>query len=110
MAWRYHTGWPTTEISLLAVEDEEGEIEYEPVLGRFNDERLPDYHRFDLRASREWQLSFGELTFFVDIQNLFDRTNIAGFDIEIDPEEGELNQIAEPGLGFLPSVGFSIQF
>jgi len=118
LAWRYHTGWPTTPISLVEVEggngsaeeDEELETEYEIVLGPFNSDRLPDYHRFDARLSRQWGLSFGELTFFVDIQNVLDRKNVAGFDITVDTEEGELEQIVEEGVGFLPSIGISIEF
>ena len=118
LAWRYHTGWPTTSIGLEEVEveveeedeDIEVETEYEVVLGPFNGDRLPDYHRLDARASRKWVLSWGELTFFVDIQNLFDRKNAAGFDIEVDTDEGELDKIVEEGVGFLPSIGVSIEF
>jgi outer membrane receptor protein involved in Fe transport len=118
LAWRYHTGWPTTPISLVEVEGEDGSAEedeevdtvYEIVLGPFNSDRLPDYHRFDARLSRQWGLSLGELTFFVDIQNLLDRKNVAGFDITVDTEEGELEQIVEEGVGFLPSIGISIEF
>jgi len=117
LAWRYHTGWPTTEISLEPVdvasgEDDEvePEVEYEVVLGPFNGNRLPHYQRLDVRASRKWDLSFGQLTFFVDIQNVLDRRNVAGFDIEIDTDEGVLDPIVEEGVGILPSLGVTIEF
>ncbi len=110
LAWRYHTGWPTTPLSLQAREDEEGEVEFVPVLGAINSRRLPDYHRLDLRASRRWQLRSMSVDFFVDAQNLYDRNNPAGFDFEIDEEAGTIAASSEAWVGFLPSAGISIEF
>jgi TonB dependent receptor len=131
VAWRYHTGWPTTPVSLVEVPgdpggnagaDEEGEEGEEPegpeepsgeeprlvpVLGPLYSERLPSYHRLDLRASRAWQLRAGRLTFFLDLQNVYDRKNQAGFDIAFDAEEGELDVEREDWPGFFPSLGIS---
>ncbi len=100
-AWRYHTGWPTTRVS--AEMNEDGDLV--PVLGKLNSERLPSYHRLDLRASRGWQLRSSQLTFFVDLQNVYNRKNIAGFDLEVDEE----SIVAEPETwpGFFPSIGIS---
>ncbi len=126
LAWRYHTGWPTTPVSLVEVpgapggdgeeEGEEGEEPEEPaeeepqlvpVLGPLYSERLPSYHRLDLRASRAWQLRAGRLTFFLDLQNVYDRKNQAGFDVSFDAEEGVLDVEREDWPGFFPSVGIS---
>lgn len=109
-AWRYHSGWPTSPASLVAIEDEEGEEELVPVLGPLNSERLPAYHRMDLRASRGWQLRSGRLTFFVDLQNVYDRRNVAGFDLEIDEAGREVIFEEESWPGFFPSVGLSWEF
>ncbi|MEA2560305.1 MAG: hypothetical protein QOH06_1809 [Acidobacteriota bacterium] len=100
-AWRYHTGWPTTRV--FAEVDEDGELV--PVLGKLNSERLPSYHRMDLRASRDWQLRSSRLTFFVDLQNVYNRKNIAGFDLAVDEE----SIVAEPETwpGFFPSIGIT---
>lgn len=129
-AWRYHTGWPTTPVLLVEVpgepgggegeegeEDEEGEAGEEltadgepqlvPVLGPLSSERLPTYHRLDLRASRTWQLRSGRLTFFLDLQNVYDRKNQAGFDISFDAEEEELDVEREDWPGFFPSIGIT---
>ena len=57
-----------------------GELEGVPTFGPINAERLPSYHRLDLRASREWRLQKGNLTLFLEIQNAYDRLNVAGFD------------------------------
>ena len=110
LAWRYHTGWPTTPLSFQEVEDEEGEIEFVPVLGRLNSERLSSYHRLDLRASRRWRLRSVSIDFFVDVQNVYDRKNAAGFDFEIDDEDGTVIADPEQWPGFLPSAGISFEF
>lgn len=72
----------------------------------------PDYHRLDLRASREWRLKRGVLGFFLEIQNVYDRGNVAGFDVgfefEIGPDgEIVLHEVEEIWGGFLPSFGIT---
>ncbi len=109
-AWRYHTGWPTTALTLSEGLDEDGEVIFTPVLGPLYGERLPDYHRLDLRAGRDWKTRIGLLTFYVDIQNVYDRANIGGFDFEIDEEAGTILQIGEEWAGFLPSAGILLEF
>ena len=110
LAWRYHTGWPTTPLSLQEIENEEGEAEFVPLLGRLNSERLSSYHRADLRASRRWRFRSASVDFFVDVQNVYNRKNLAGFDIEIDEEEGTILATEEEWAGFLPSLGISFEF
>jgi len=110
LAWRWHTGWPTTPISVEEEIDDEGESEFVPVLGPLNSLQLDDYHRLDLRASRTWELSFGRLNLYIDIQNVYDQDNLAGFDPEIDDEEGTVLLIEEYWAGFLPSAGVIIEF
>ncbi len=110
LAWRYHSGWPTTPLSLEETTDEKGDPIFVPVLGPLNSNRLPDYHRLDLRVSREVPLGRGRLEFFVDVQNLYDRKNTAGFDIAIDDELGTLDAVPEPWAGILPSAGVNYRF
>ncbi len=124
LAWRYHTGWPTTPLTLQEVirfrnPDDEGEVDEEgdepdvffvPVLGDPFSDRLSDYHRLDLRASRRWNLESGLLTFFVDIQNVYHRKNPAGFDYEIDDEAGIITPNVETWKGFFPSLGIRWEF
>lgn len=106
LAFRYHSGWPTT-----GIEDRLGDDEA-PVFRPFNGERLPDYHRLDLRASREWNLSKGVLHLFIDIQNLYDRTNVAGVDVdlEVDDETDRVMAVEELWGGFLPTFGVDWKF
>jgi len=111
LAWRYHTGWPTTPLTVTEIppEDEGEESEFAPVLGpRFSD-RVPDYHRLDLRASRGFSIGTGSMLLFIDIQNVYDRKNVAGFDHEIE-DDGTLVTVAEEWTRILPSIGVSFRF
>ncbi|MCP3961409.1 MAG: TonB-dependent receptor [bacterium] len=117
LAFRYHTGWPTTAVMGELEEDDEGELEPVPVFGPLYDERLPDYHRLDLRASRQWQLRGGKLSFFVDVQNVYDRKNVSGFDIDFEFEVGvgvddQVTVIPneETWGGIVPSFGVEWEF
>jgi hypothetical protein len=89
--WRGHTGWPTTALSARLDEgDEGGEGDrVEPVLGPLNGERLPDFHRLDLRLSRELALPRGVLTVFVDVLNAYDRKNRRGYGITLGVDPGD---------------------
>jgi hypothetical protein len=124
LAWRYHSGWPTTPVEARRIEEpedpedpeepeepeEEAKSELVAVFGRLNSERFPPYHRLDLRASRRWDLRTGALTFFVDIQNLYNRRNLAGFDIGLDEEAGVVELEPEDWPGIFPSLGFTWEF
>lgn len=124
LAWRYHTGWPTTPVAARLVDDpEEPEEPEEPedpeerlksrleaVFGLLNSERFPPHHRLDLRASRRWDVRTGELTFFVDIQNLYNRRNLAGFDTSLDEEAGTVDLEPEHWPGIFPSLGITWEF
>jgi outer membrane receptor for ferrienterochelin and colicin len=111
IAWRYHSGWPTTPLFLEEETDELGNTNYVPVLGPLNSRRLSSYHRMDVRALRELDLRHGKLMLFIDIQNLYDRQNVAGFDTGIDVVEGgQILAETEYWAGILPSAGLTYRF
>ena len=115
LAFQYHTGWPSTEITAQLLEDDEGEIEPVPVFGPIYGERLDDYHRLDLRASREWSLEKGSVSFFIELQNLYNRENHAGFNVEFEydvRDDGRVTPLLEKETwaGFVPSFGFNWRF
>jgi hypothetical protein len=113
-AWLFHTGWPTTAVTGRAGAGEDGAVRIEPVLGPLNGERLPDYHRLDLRVSRGFKLPLGRLDAYVDLQNLYDRNNARGFQdfaFERGPD-GDIRVQAEAVSwgGLLPSFGVRWRF
>lgn len=115
VAWRYHSGWPTTPIDLGVAVDDEGEAEAIIETGRINSDRLVSYHRMDFRLSRRFRLRQGELRFFIDVQNTYDRQNLAGFDVlieeeEEDGEEPTFEKVPERWPGALPSIGVVWEF
>lgn len=111
LAARVRSGWLTTPVMLeIDGAEEGGEVSLRTTLGPLNSQRLPTYHRLDLRASRRWQRRNGTLTFFVDIQNVYDRQNLAGFDLALDTDEMILEIDPEEWTGILPSVGLRWSF
>jgi outer membrane receptor protein involved in Fe transport len=113
LAWRFRTGWPTTPVEArLIVDPEEPEEgpELQAVFGALNSERLATYHRLDLRASRRWSLQRGTLALFIDVQNVYNRANLAGFDVELDEESGVIRAEEEKWPGTFPSVGVAWEF
>jgi outer membrane receptor protein involved in Fe transport len=75
----WHTGWPTTAVTAIVSGDpDDPEIELVP--GLRNRQRLPDYFRLDLRASRTVPFRSGTLTFIADILNLTNHRNVCCLD------------------------------
>ncbi|MEM9293484.1 MAG: TonB-dependent receptor [Acidobacteriota bacterium] len=116
-AWLYHTGWPTTGISGTTETAPDGTVSIVPVVGPLYGENLDDYHRLDMRASREFSLSSGKtLELFVDIQNVYNRENQAGFQVDdrsfalLDNGEVEYIPNEETFLGIVPSFGLRWRF
>ncbi|MCY3968921.1 MAG: TonB-dependent receptor [Acidobacteria bacterium] len=115
--FNYHTGWPTTSVSGRAVTEPGGELAFEPVIDPRNTRRLDDYHRLDIRASRFVELRSGKrLEIFIDVQNLYDRQNLAGFTVDernfalLPSGEVEYTPNEERWLGILPSFGVELSF
>lgn len=92
----------------------------EPVYGELNSERLPIYHRLDLRAEYITPVRIGYLSLFADILNAYGQHNIEGY--TFSPNGNNLESPAPNGFGdnvpvsankgfpFFPSIGFKIQF
>ena len=136
LAWRYHTGWPTTPVFVTEVEGPEEpeepdgpedpgdgsgggtagragageEPELALVFGPLRSERLPVYHRLDLRVSRRWPVRRGELTLYADVQNLYDRENAGGVDVQLDEDARVVASEPESWPGIVPSVGATWTF
>ncbi|MEM6456462.1 MAG: TonB-dependent receptor [Acidobacteriota bacterium] len=117
VAWHYHTGWPTTALSGRAVRGDDGLLTIEPVLGPRNGEHLDDYHRLDLRVARRVTRPSGNvLELFVDVQNLYNRDNQAGFSVDernftlLPSGDVQYTPTEETWLGILPSFGVSWRF
>jgi outer membrane receptor protein involved in Fe transport len=116
--WTYHTGWPTTAVDAWLVQDDNGFWVLAYDVGPFYQERLDDYHRLDFRASRTTKAgNKGHLTFFVDIQNVYNRDNLRGIAIAdpdwvYNPQTGgyDISFPEEYWMPIIPSFGVSWEF
>jgi len=114
--WNYHTGWPSTEVTAKVVENSDGSTEIVPVIGKFYDKRHPAYHRLDLRFSYAKPMKKSTLTFFIDIQNAYNRENVRGITLTEDSfvlqSDGTVTvtPTEQTWLGILPSFGIKWEF
>ena len=97
LTWTGHTGWPTTAFEGRG---EDGSL----VLGPLRGERLDDYHRLDVDASREWRVRRWSFRVHAGIENLYDRRNQRGFDVGGDVVTPEV------GRGLSPRLGLAVEF
>lgn len=80
-----------------------------PDWGRLGELRAPPYARLDLRAERRFSFTGWNAVVYLDIQNVLNRTNIAGFLYTEDPEYPDRRRPIQE-VGFLPTFGFSVEF
>jgi len=105
----YHSGWPTTPVNGVVVNNV-----FHTVLGAYNSGRLPAYRRVDLRASHTVDTSRGGLSFFVELFNVFGIRNVSGVDGYSFNFDGRGNLVGhrhnEVILGVVPSFGITYSF
>ncbi len=112
-AWQYHSGWPYTEAAFNRAALNNGGFSYELVYGPHNAARLPAYHRFDVRANRYFDVGKGRLSVFLEVINLYNRTNVRTYEYDLDVQpNGQFTSTrrAEKWLPRLPSIGISWEF
>jgi hypothetical protein len=109
-AFVYHTGWPGTNENLVPDVDDNGM----PVMVLRPDKiygiTLPDYLRFDVRATRRWRTRRGEMRFFVEVVNLTNHANIFGYDyFRTKDAAGNIiyEKEEETWFSILPSLGIA---
>lgn len=108
LAATWHRGWPTTEVELLTLEP----FPLATAETR-NASRIGDYARVDLRLARRFLLeSAGEITAFVEVNNLLQRNNDCCVEYQIEDEEGApfLDVEARGSLPLIPSFGILWKF
>ena len=115
--FHYHTGWPATAVSARPVQLPDGRWVLDYDVGPFYQGTWDDYYRFDLRASRTSKVGRrGQLTFFIDVQNLTNRDNVRGIaiadpDFEYTETNGWVATFPEEyWLPIIPSFGVSYEF
>ena len=115
LTWRFHTGQPSTPLTHVLVSQPDGGTACDRQFGETHSERLPPYHSLDFRFTKRNPYSWWELTWYFQILNLYNRSNLDQYafserrDEETDMLLGcEIEE--EPMLPILPTLGVSVAF
>ncbi|MFL6619492.1 MAG: TonB-dependent receptor plug domain-containing protein [Povalibacter sp.] len=101
----YHTGWPTTQLTLVSPPPPVGPP---VIIGTRNAGRYADFNSLDLRITRTFQMARGQLDVFVEGTNLASRANPCCTEYQlIENEQGnpELKTNTDSWLPLVPSIG-----
>ena len=111
-AWQHHTGWPITPTTFRGDALADGGVYVVSDYGDYNAERLPAYHRMDLRATRHFDVKGGRLTVFLDIFNAYNHQNPRYYNYNFSYNQGRigLERVIEPLLPILPTFGAIWEF
>jgi hypothetical protein len=88
------------------VQDDAAPVQVE--LGPRNSARLKDYASIDLRISRDFALSRGDLTVFAEVTNALDRRNPCCTEFSLEPagnDSAVLERDYRHWLPLVPSIG-----
>jgi TonB family protein len=102
--FRLVSGNPTTPVTGAILNADADE--YESVNGRVNSERVPAFHQLDLRIDKHWIFEDGRFNAYLDIQNIYNRTNPEGVEYSYDFSQKQYSQ----GLPILPIVGLRAEY
>ena len=115
LSWRFHTGEPNTPLFHTEVQLPTGDIACERRFGDTRSERLPVYHSLDFRITKRSPYKRWEMTWYFQILNLYNHTNVdhyafseiqnekTGAIIGCDIEE-------EPLFPIVPTLGITVTF
>ena len=104
--WRFASGMP---IPVYA--QKRGQQYF--VAERRNQERLPDYARFDVRLAKSFPKDRYRITLFVEILNVLNRDNVryAGYEFDsVNPVTGRIKNLTSQQFPILPTAGVIFEF
>jgi hypothetical protein len=116
--WKAQSGALYTPIVGLTPSTTQSGIE-NPVYGELNSERLPVYHRLDMRIERVGNYTWGSISLFADILNVYGQENIQGYSYApngkdlVKPPAGYASNIPvtkEVGIEGFISIGAKVTF
>ena len=105
--WRFQSGAPNTPVvDTYTDTSDPANPRIRPVYGSLGSERLPSYHRLDLRLGAEVWSGMQKLEWYVEIINAYNQKNVSGY------EYNQTYTSREPilQLPIMPSVGFKLEF
>jgi outer membrane receptor protein involved in Fe transport len=112
-AWRYRTGWPSTDFTVQRIQRANGSFAYYHDRGVFRGSRVPSYQRLDARINRHFHTSRGKISVFLHVINLYNHENVIRYDHEIlesNPDTFRAEIVPETWFSITPFAGFSWEF
>ena len=106
--WQYRTGNPYTPITgaTPGLDPRNGKAIWIPIYAEPNSDRLPPYHRLDLRVSKTFKFSGWQLGVFLELLNAYNRANLLQYNYSTDYKTKEpVNQFP-----LIPYLGISAAF
>ena len=107
--WQYRTGNPYTPVidARRIFDPRNGKLIYLPNYGEKNSERLPPYHRLDLRVSKTFRFKSWGLGIFLELLNAYNRKNL--LDYRYTSEDYSTKEPINQ-LPIIPYLGITAEF
>ena len=109
--WHYSTGTPYTPITCAEVNKfyhpKTGETRcIVPTYGEINSERIPSFHRLDVRINKSFIFDRWQMALYLEVLNLYNRKNV----LTIDYNDDYSKQEAVHQLPIIPYFGMTMEF
>ncbi|MEP6690468.1 MAG: TonB-dependent receptor [Gemmatimonadaceae bacterium] len=112
--WLYHSGWPFTPVSFrfdtLVNTPTQLSLRVTPEPQAFYSAGLPSYQRFDVRATRYFDVRGTRIALFADIFNLLDRKNARGYGYSVLNNPVRIVRQIDAQVPRLPTAGITVEF
>ncbi|MGB5690769.1 MAG: TonB-dependent receptor [Woeseiaceae bacterium] len=111
-AGEVHTGWPKTELIATEIPNPDGTHSLGLTTTPPNSGRYSVFHTLDVRVSRDVTMRHGDLTFFLEVSNLYNRDNpcCTEYSVETRTPGPELIAQEDHWLPLVPSLGVIWRF
>jgi outer membrane cobalamin receptor len=112
-AWQYHSGWPSTSENYEVMTAVDGSRFLNRTFGPIYRERLPEYHRLDVRVSKLFAVGNGRLEVYFDVFNAYNRQNVEAFNyaLSMTPQGSAVaERVINPLLRVFPTFGARWEF
>ncbi len=115
LSWRFHTGEPRTPLTHREVWLPDGGIACDRQFGDTHSARMPAYHSLDFRITKRSPYQRWELSWYFQILNLYNNTNVDQYAFSEVRDEGTAAVIGceideEPLFPIVPTLGVTVNF
>ncbi len=115
LSWRFHTGEPRTPLTHREVWLPDGGIACDRQFGDTHSARMPAYHSLDFRITKRSPYQRWELSWYFQILNLYNNTNVDQYAFSEARDEGTDTVIGceideEPLFPIVPTLGVTLNF